>query len=213
MSMKIGSKCLMNALPRSVSNHGVTRVTGGVDPVAQLQSWRCGLVVLGFGISLSSKELLSRSFEDSAQARHVNEALDQFWVVFPARDQPAKVVEPAERTLRTIPPLVAPQRATVVGRRPGAVLAVRADHQDAGSASDSRSQSVSAALSYNKRWGLRRVSRSSTGDSIDCSSLATAADRPGGRRSQAIGSPRVGDWGPSWNLCDSTADAAATAPG
>ena len=69
----------------------------------------------------ANPEPVSKPLKDGVHAGQVNEALKQRRVVLPAGDQSAKVMQPTERALHFISPFVAPQRATIVGRRFGAV--------------------------------------------------------------------------------------------
>ena len=62
----------------------------------------------------------------ATKADHAEEVLD---VVLPTNHQPAKMMEPSEKSFHSPTSAVAAQRATILGRRPS-LYAVRCDHLD-----------------------------------------------------------------------------------
>ena len=61
----------------------------------------------------------------------MSEALEQFWVVFPSRNQSSEVMQPANCAFDFIVGNVASEHTTVLCGRLGMALAMRADQRDA----------------------------------------------------------------------------------
>jgi hypothetical protein len=77
-----------------------------------------------------SQEEVSKPFEDSVHASQVEEALEQVGIVFPARDEPAEIVQPAETAFDPVAANVASDGTAILSRRLGAIRSMRTDQLD-----------------------------------------------------------------------------------
>jgi len=75
-------------------------------------------------------EEVSKPFENREHASEVEEALEQVGVVFPARDEPAEIVEPADTAFDPVAANVASEGTTILSRRLCAVRSMRTDQLD-----------------------------------------------------------------------------------
>ena len=109
----------------------IQRIHDGHDLIVQRRGKRSNLFGEIEPLRRLCHEEVSKPFEDSEQARQVKEALEQVGVVFPARDEPAEIVEPADTAFDPVAANIASQRATVLARGLGAVRSMGTDQLDA----------------------------------------------------------------------------------